>query len=151
MGKINTDRGAFNFIYNLPQIIYSSLISSIINEIIKIFALSEVSFISFRKKLKKENILMSASNLNRNFKIKFLMFFILDLILLGCFWIYLSCFSAVYHNTQKHLIKDTLISFRTSFIYPTAISILPGIFRIPSLKNKNRKTMYRISLILQLL
>ena len=30
MGKINNDEGAFNFIYNLPQIIYSSIISQLL-------------------------------------------------------------------------------------------------------------------------
>ena len=151
MGKINTDRGTFNFIYNLPQIIYSSIISSIIDSIIKLLALTEDSFIRFRNQVKKEKLLISASKLKRTFKIKFLLFFIINLILLGCFWIYLSCFGAVYHNTQIYLIKDTLISFGTSLISPFGIYLLPGLFRIPSLKNKNRKIMYRISKIFQFL
>ena len=67
------------------------------------------------------------------------------------FWIYLSCFSAVYKNTQLHLIIDTLISFATSFITPFAIYLLPGIFRITSLKNKDRKILYGISQVVQLL
>ena len=71
--------------------------------------------------------------------------------LLVMFWIYLSCFSAVYKNTQLHLIKDTLISFGTSLITPFAIYLLPGIFRIPSLKNKDRKILYGISQVVQLL
>ncbi len=151
MGKINTDKGIFNLIYNLPQIIYSSLISTIIDSIIKILSLTEDSFIEFRNKVKKENLLISASKLKINFKIKFIIFFILNIVLLGFFWTYLSCFSAVYHNTQIYLIKDTLISFGTSLISPFVLYLLPGIFRIPSLKNKNRKIMYRISKILQLL
>ena len=151
MGKINTDRGTFNFIYNLPQIIYSSIISSIIDSIIKLLALTEDSFIRFRNQVKKEKLLISASKLKRTFKIKFLLFFIINLILLGCFWIYLSGFGAVYHNTQIYLIKDTLISFGTSLISPFGIYLLPGLFRIPSLKNKNRKIMYRINKIFQFL
>ena len=91
---------------------------------------------------------MLASNLKRNFKIKFILFFIVNFILLGFFWIYLSCFSAVYSNTQIHLIKDTFISFGTSFISPLAIYLLPGIFRIPSLKYKNRRILYIINQIL---
>ena len=150
MGKINNDGGSFNFMYNLPQIIYSSIISAFINEIIKIFALTEDSFIQYRNEVNKEKILISASNLRRIFKIKFLIFFILNLILLVCFWIYLSCFSAVYHNTQIHLIKDTLISFGTSFISPFALYLLPGIFRIPALKNNNRRFLYEMNKILQI-
>ena len=93
----------------------------------------------------------TSSALINNLKIKFIIFFILDLILLVMFWIYLSCFSAVYKNTQLHLIKDTLISFATSFIIPFAIYLLPGIFRITSLKNKDRKILYGISQVVQLL
>ena len=151
MGKINKDGGSFNFIYNLPQIIYSNLISSFINEMVKLFALTEKSFIDYKKKAKKENISMLSSDLERNLKIKFTVFFILDLILLAIFWVYLSCFCAVYKNTQIHLIKDTLISFATSFISPFVIYLLPGIFRIPSLKNDNRKILYGINQIFQLL
>ena len=152
MGKINIDGGAFNFIYNLPQIICSSIISAVINIVIKLLAITEDNFIEFRNKSKKEKqILILASKLKTKYKIKFIFFFIIDLMFLGCFWIYLSCFSAVYHNTQIHLIKDTLISFGTSFISPLAIYLLPGIFRIPALKNNNRKIIYGISKIIQLL
>ena len=147
----NTISDGFNLITNLPQTIYSSIISAVINEIIKFLALTENSFINYRNKAKKATIIKSALDLLRNFKIKFVIFFILNLILLGCFWIYLSCFSAVYHNTQLHLIKDTIISFATSFISPVVLCLLPGIFRIPSLKGKNRKCLYGINQILQLL
>ena len=93
----------------------------------------------------------SAPKLKRYFKIKFIIFFILDFILLGCFWIYLSCFSAVYRNTQIHLIKDTLISFGTSFISPFVMYLFPGIFRIPSLKSKKRRCLYEMNKIIQFL
>ena len=41
MCKINMDRGTFNFLYNLPQIIYSSIISTVISEFIRFLALTE--------------------------------------------------------------------------------------------------------------
>ena len=151
MDKINLDGGSFNFVYNLPQIVYSNIISAFINELIKMLALTENSFITFRNKAQNSKLLDLASNFIRNIKIKFMIFFILDLILLGLFWIYLSCFSAEYKNTQIHLIKDTPISFGTSFITPFAIYLLPGIFRIPSLKNNKRRLLYGISRVLQLL
>ena len=72
--------------------------------------------------------------------------------LLIVFWYYVGCFCAVYKNTQIHLISDTLISFSTSLLYPFVLYLLPGIFRIKSLKNKegNKETMYKISKIIQL-
>ena len=151
MGKINVDGGYFNFIYNLPQILYSSIISSVINEIVKMFALTEINFILYRNGVKQQRIFKSSKRLKKIFKIKFSIFFNLDFILLGCFWIYLSCFCAVYHNTQIHLIKDTLISFGASLISPFAIYLLPGIFRIIALKSKRRRILYELYRILQFL
>ena len=151
MGKINIDGGYFNIIYNLPQIIYSSIISSAIIEAIKIFALTEISLILYRNEVKKEKILRSSNKLKFIFKIKFIIFFILNFILLGWFWIYLSCFSAVYRNTQLYLIKDTLISFGTSLITPFVYYFLPGIFRLFALKNNNRRILFQIYRIFQFL
>ena len=45
----------------------------------------------------------------------------------------------MYNNTQIHLIKDTLISYGTSFLTPLVTYLLPGLFRIPSLKRKIEK------------
>ena len=52
-----------------------------------------------------------------------------------------------------HLIKDSLMSLGLSFIYPFFISLIPGIFRIPSLRaeKKDRETMYKFSKIIQLI
>ena len=68
-------------------------------------------------------------------------------------------FCAIYMNTQIHLIKDTLIIFGISLLYPFGIYLLPGIFRIPALsdkrkgskKNEERKYLYNLSKILQIL
>ena len=114
-------------------------------------ALTEISFIVYRNGAKRQNIFKSSRRLKRIFKIKFIIFFILDFILLGCFWIYLSCFSAVYRNTQIHLIKDTLISFGGELITPFALYLVPGVFRIIAIKNKNRRIIYEIYKILHFL
>ena len=62
-------------------------------------------------------------------------------------------FCAIYVNTQLHLIKDTLISFGLSLLYPFGINLMPGIFRIPSLSNpKNKRSyLYSLSKIVQLI
>ena len=69
------------------------------------------------------------------------------------FWYFISCFCAVYSNTQVILFKDTLISFAISMLYPIGINLLPGIFRIPSLraKKKDKKCMYSFSKIIALI
>ena len=150
MHKILEDNGSFNFIYNLPHIIYSIIICGIINALVKTLALSNNQFIQLKQNLDEENnIHEKAKKILFILKIKFLFFFLISLILLLFFWFYLSCFCAVYKNTQLHLIKDTVISFSTSMIYPFGIYLFPAIFRITALKNKNKKYMFNLSKLLQ--
>ena len=151
MHKIYIDGGSFNFIYNIPQILYSSLISGLFNSIIRMLALSDSNLIELKNKSNKQNIISKASQVTNRLKVKFVLFFIISFILLVFFWFYLACFCAVYKNTQIHLIKDTLISFGTSMLYPFGIYFLPGIFRIISLKGKNRNFLYNFSKLLQMI
>ena len=103
---------------------------------------------------------MDVNNIDRNvkklyssFKTKFIIFFIITFIFLFAFWYYITCFCGIYTNTQIHLIKDSVISFGTSFVYPFITYLLPGIFRIPSLKSKkkNKKCMFGFSKFLTFL
>ena len=85
--------------------------------------------------------------------IKFIIYFILSLLLLILFWYYVAMFGAIYRNTQIHLLKDTLISFALSLVYPFGIYLLPGFFRIPALSasKKNKKYLYDFSQVVQML
>ena len=147
MHKIHKDNGAFNIIVQIPQILYSTVISSVINMLLKKLSLSEKNILD----LKQEKDLKKATQISKNIKlcitIKFIIFFILSNILLLFFWYFLSCFCAVYINTQDILIEDTLVSFCLSMAYPFGLNLLPGIFRIPALraKNKDKKLLYQIS------
>ena len=153
MHKIYEEKGAFNFIYQLPQIIYSSLISTVFDLILKMLALSEGLILQFKGDKNKKNLEGKIRKLNNGIKIKFMLYFILSSILILFFWYYISVFCSIYVNTQIHLIKDSLISFGLSLIYPFGINLIPGIFRIPSLSNKNKKRsyLYILSRIIQLI
>ena len=62
-------------------------------------------------------------------------------------------FGAVYKNTQLHLLKDTLLSFGLSLLYPFLICLFPGFLRIPALSNpKNKRNcLYRLNLFIQMI
>ena len=49
MHKIYQDNGAFNFIYQILQILYFSIISGIINMILKLLYLSEKNILSINQ------------------------------------------------------------------------------------------------------
>ena len=153
MHKIYEEKGSFDFIYNIPQILYSSLISGFINGIIQTLALTDSNILLLKKNTDKRNIITRKQETLKTIKIKFALFFIITLPLLVAFWFYLACFCAVYKNTQLHLIKDTVISFGTSMITPFGIYIFPGIFRLSALKKKKKDKycMFKFSKLLQLL
>ena len=69
------------------------------------------------------------------------------------FWYYLACFSAIYKNTQIHLIKDTLISLGISLLYPFGLYLLPGFFRISALSDKGneKECLYNLSKLAQMI
>ena len=149
--KIYKDKGLYNFIYQIPSIIYSLIISSIINFLFKFFSMSERDILKVKNaKINREDNLKKIINI---LILKFILFYILDLLFLILFWYYLACFCAVYKNTQICLIKDTLISFSLSLLYPFGFNLLPGIFRIPSLNGnkRNRECLYKTSKIIQLI
>ena len=150
MNKITEDNGNFDILYQIPQILYSSLICSVINTLFISLSLSEKTILSLKRDTK--NIKKKIPKVIKCLKLKFLIFFSLVILLLLLFWYYISCFCAVYKNTQIHLIKDTLISFGLSLIYPIGLCLIPGIFRIPALKasNGNKECLYKLSKIVQL-
>ena len=151
MHKIYEDKGAFNIFYNIPQILYSTIISSVINMIVKNLSLSEKNVLALKNEKTNENIDKKLPKVLKCLVIKFVLFFIICILFLLLFWYYLSCFCAVYKNTQYYLIKDTLISFCLSLLYPFGLNLIPGMIRIPSLKTNNKECMYKISKIIQLI
>ena len=151
MHKIYEDQGAFNFLYHIPQILYSTIISSAINIIVKKLSLSENNVLEIKKEKKSENVDKKKQSVLKCLTIKFTLFFIVCILFLVFFWYYLACFCAVYKNTQYYLIKDTLLSFCLSLLYPFGLNLLPGILRIPSLKNNNKECIYKISKIVQII
>ena len=81
MHKIYTEHGTFNYLYQLPQIIYSTIISNILNCLINILGLSEQNIL----KIKNANILLKDvhkkfNNLKRMIRIKFIFFYIINFI-----------------------------------------------------------------------
>ena len=145
MHQIYQDGGKYNIIFQFPYITYSAIISTVIIRIILVtLVLTEKSILEIKNRKTK---LLAEKKKKRTLKcviIKYSIFFILNLILLILFWYYLTCFNALYANTQVDLIINTVISFTISMVYPFLINIIPAVFRNDILKN-NRKTKKKIT------
>ena len=111
MHKIYETEGSFNLEYELPKIVYSSLISIILNTLLNFFALSKKEISEFKQNKTSNNISNLKTQLETKLKIKFSLYFLISFIFLLFFWYYISMFGIIYKNTQIHLLKDTLISF----------------------------------------
>ena len=147
MHKIYEDNGIYKFVSKLPQIVYSSIISIIINILIKLLALSERDILKIRKIRDRDEYDKESKKVIKYLKFKFNIFIIINIIILIFFWYYISAFCSVYSNTQTILLKDTFISFVFSLLYPFLIYLLPSCLRFIALKNenKNEECLYIIS------
>ena len=151
MHKIYEDKGSFNFIYQIPQIIISSLISGFLDFIIKYLSSPEKDIIIIKNEKENNNLDILSKKTLIKIKIKLVLFFILAFLLLSGFTFYVSCFCGVYVNTQVHLIKDSFISFFLSLLYPLGYFILACLLRLCSLnsKNKDKECLYKLSQFIQ--
>ena len=153
MHKIYENEGEFDFIYQLPQIIYSTLISILLKQIISMLCLTEKDIVKIKKKETFELSLKMKKTIIKCIKIKFILFFTFVFFFLLIFWYYISCFCAIYKNTQVYLIKNTMIGFVGLLIYPFIIYLIPGIFRIPALlsEKKDKQFLFKLSKIAQII
>ena len=147
MHQIHENNGKFDLIYQIPQILYSSIISTIINSLLQKLALSEDSFLSLKQIKNYDKAIKQCETIKKCLTIKFICFIITSFILMLFCWYYISSFCAVYINTQSILFKDTIIGFLISMVFPFVLCLLPGICRIPALraKNKDKKCWYKFS------
>ena len=152
MHVIFEQQGKYSLIYQIPQILYSTLISFVMTFFLKKLSLSQNEIITIKKEHDTPKAKKLAAKTKDYFRIKIYSFFSVGIALLIFFWYYISAFAAVYQNTQIHLIKDTLLSFGLSMLYPIIYNFAPGIFRFWALKShkRNKKCLYRASQMIAL-
>ena len=153
MHKIYIDKGNSNIIYRIAEIIYSSIICIIIKTILYLLSLSEQDILKIKHQNDLKIAISMTEKIEKCIKIKFIVYFILSNLFMIFFWYFISCFCVIYNNCQILLILDFLFSFGLSMIYPFAIYLIPGIFRIYALRavNKNRNCLYKFSLFLAII
>ena len=120
---------------------------------LQVLVLTDKDVLEVKKQPTKEEALIMKKKKLKCILIKFTIFFILNFILLGLFWYYLTCFNAIYKNTQVYLIENTFISFGFSLFYPFIINIFPMMIRMCSIHSANKDQIYcyRFSQIIQLI
>ena len=152
--QIYKDNGKYNFKYQISHILYSAIIATfILRLMLQTLVLTDKDVLTVKQQHSKTLAINTKEKKLKCMKIKFSVFFILNFILLGLFWYYLTCFNAVFKNTQVYLIENTFISFAFSLSYPFIINIFPTCIRNLSLNSSKKEQFYfyKMSQIIQLI
>ena len=141
MHKIYLSYGKYNFIQQIPKILYSSLISLVLDFLICFLIITEkqVFEIICLKQSEQEKNPEQIEKIFKLIKIKFILFYSISFLLLLFFWYFIAAFCAVYKNTQITFLKDFITSFFTGLLYPFAIYFFLALIRKLSLKDSDKK------------
>ena len=148
MHKMYIDYGKYNFVQQIPQIVYSTVATQIIEVFLCFLSLTDKHYyeiknlenLDFNSRYKMFQIIKCV-------KIKLTFFFIFTFIFFAFYWYSIACFCAVYPNTQSAFIKDSLMSFALGLLYPFVLYLFPVLFRIISLRaeKSNLSCLYTFS------
>ena len=131
------DYGKYNFIQQIPKILYSAIISQILEIFLCFLSLTDNHYYII-KKLFVESRFM-ALQIIKCVKINICLFYIFTGFILLFYWYLITCFCAVYENTQNAFIKDSLLSFSVGLLYPFLLYLFPTILRKLSFKSRKGK------------
>ena len=146
MHKVFLNYGKYNFIQQIPQIIYTTIFSQFIEVFLCFLSLTD-KHIYLMKNSAKLTVKNDILKILRCIKVKLIIFFIFTFIFFVCYWYIVCVFCAVYENTQIIYLKDSLSSFLLGMIYPFILYIFPTALRVISLRHskKDCKCIYKMS------
>ena len=146
MHNIYISGGEHDFIGQLAQIIYSTIVSQILQIFINYLAMTDITYYTIKELIQEKNTNENKiKSIMTCLKFKILIFFIFSSGLFLFFWYFVTAFCSVYENTQMIFITDSISSFAIGLIYPFFLYLIPTVLRILSLKYKNKKFLYSLS------
>ena len=150
MHKTYVDYGKYNFIQQIPQIVYSTLVSQLLEIFLCYLSLTDKHYYQIKNMENDSNKKQNILSIIKCVKIKITDFFIVTFLMFAFYWYTIACFCSVYVNTQNAFIKDSISSFILSLLYPFILYLFPAIFRLISIKANKIKLswLYKISEII---
>ena len=146
MHNIYISGGEYNFIGQLAQMIYSTIVSQLLQIFINYLTMTDIQYYQIKELLKEKNIdqkqILSVMKCVKN---KIIIFYVFTFLLFIFFWYLISAFCAVYVNTQRIFITDSITSFLMGLLYPFILYLAPAGLRILSLRKKKLKFIYSLS------
>ena len=149
MHKLFLNYGKYDFLQQIPQITYSTIISQIIEVFLCFLSLTDKPIYQIKSDIIKGNIRIM-QKIIKCIRIKLIIYFIFIFLFFGIYWYIITIFCGVYRNTQIAFIKDSIISFSICLIYPLILYFFSVCLRICSLRNSKKrfKCLYNFSYII---
>ena len=134
MHRKYTENEDMTFVEKLPQFLFTILVSHSLEVLLCYLSMTdthvyEIKALPVQEKRKGEKVIEILSKIKR----KLTAFYSVTFILFLFFWYFISAFCAVYQNTQKIFLRDSMISFAISLIDPFFIYGLTSLLRCISL------------------
>ena len=143
MNKLYLSYGKYDFVQQIPQIIYAKIVSNILEVVLCFLSLTDKHYYQIKSlpETEKYNIF----KIIKFAKVKLIIFFVFTFMVF-LFYLYLvTAFCAVCENTQIVYIKDALFGFLLGYLEPFIIYFFPTLFRKIALNCKSGKCLYTLS------
>ena len=140
MHKIHLDYGKYNFLQQIPQLIFSTIASQLIDILARYFGLTEKHYYEIKKL--KENIEYKTKSIVNCIKVKIIIFFVFTFLMLIFYWYTIACFCSVYENTQIIFIKDSISSFALGLLYPFLLYLALAVFKFITSNKTLKKSSF---------
>ena len=141
MHNVYQSGGAYNFFEQLFQMVISTIVSQLLQIFLNYLTMTDIHYYMIKSLDKKELSKQKILSIINCVKYKLFVFYIFAFILFLFYWYVVSAFCAVYENTQKIFITNSLLSFFMGLIYPFAIYLIPTGLRVLSLTARNKKNL----------
>ena len=150
MHKKYTNGEDFTFVQKIPQLLFTLIVSHALEVLLCFLCMTDIHVYEIKSIHKDRNSGEKIIKILEKIKRKLIAFFIITFLFFLFYWYFISAFCAVYQNTQKIFIRDSLISFATSLIDPFIIYGITVILRFISLTLCCRKNccggfLYKLS------
>ena len=147
MHKLYISYGKYDVFQQIPQIVYSTIISNLMEVFICFLSLTDTYIYEIKKLEQTVKNQKKVVKIFRCINIKLIIFFIFTFILFGFYWYIIVLFCAIYANTQGAFIKDTLFSFLLSLILPFVLYLIPSGLRLCAIRSEKKKLgcIYKLS------
>ena len=146
MHKLYLSYGKYDFIQQIPQIVYSTIVSQLTEVFLCFLSLTDRPFYQIKN---LESSVKNMKNINEIYKginTKLIIFYIFTFVFFVFYWYVIVIFCALYENTQIAYLKDCLFSFLLSILSPFILYLIPSGLRVCAIRDPKIKSVWLFKL-----